>query len=107
MGNFQKEYGESELLDNYLNQAIAEVLKELRTSRNWSFTELAKKMNNIVSRQTLNNYELAKSKLRMKMFFNFAKVYDLEPKDLYNKINLRYISKLEENIKSLGVKDDK
>ena len=29
--NFQKEYGESELLDTYLNQSIAETLKELRT----------------------------------------------------------------------------
>lgn len=105
MGNFQKEYGESELLDNYLNQAIAEVLKELRTSRNWSFTELAKKMNNIVSRQTLNNYELAKSKLRMKMFFEFAKVYNIEPKDLYEKINMRYLSKLDKHIEQMKRSD--
>lgn len=105
MGNFQKEYGESELLDNYLNQAIAEVLKELRTSRDWSFTELAKKMNNIVSRQTLNNYELAKSKLRMKMFFEFAKVYNIEPKDLYEKINMRYLSKLDKHIEQMKRSD--
>lgn len=107
MGNFQKEYGESELLDNYLNQAIAEVLKELRTSRDWSFTELAKKMNNIVSRQTLNNYELAKSKLRMKMFFEFAKVYNIEPKDLYEKINMRYLSKLDKHIEQMKRSDKK
>lgn len=101
MGNFQREYGESELLDNYLNQAVAEVLKELRTSRDWSFTELAKRMNNVVSRQTLNNYELAKSKLRMKMFFEFAKVYNIEPKDLYEKINMRYLSKLDRHIEEM------
>lgn len=94
MGNFQKEYGDSELLDTYLNQAVAEVLKELRESYNWSYTELANKMNNIVSRQTLNNYELGKSKLRMNMFMEFANVYHLEPKELYDKINMRYISKL-------------
>lgn len=94
MGNFQKEYGDSELLDTYLNQAVAEVLKELRESYNWSYTDLANKMNNKVSRQTLNNYELGKSKLRMNMFMEFANVYHLEPKELYDKINMRYISKL-------------
>lgn len=94
MGNFQKEYGDSELLDTYLNQAVAEVLKELRESYKWSYTDLAKKMNNKVSRQTLNNYELGKSKLRMSMFMEFASVYHLEPKELYDKINMRYISKL-------------
>lgn len=94
MGNFQKEYGDSELLDTYLNQSVAEVLKELRESYNWSYTDLAKKMNNKVSRQTLNNYELGKSKLRMNMFMEFANVYHLEPKELYDKINMRYISKL-------------
>lgn len=33
MGNFQKKYGDSELIDTYLNQSIAEVLKELRMSK--------------------------------------------------------------------------
>ena len=94
MGNFQKEYGDSKLIDSYLNQSIAEVLKELRTSRNWSYTDLANKMNNIISRQTINNYELGKTKLRLSMFFEFAKAYNMEPKELYEKINMRYISKL-------------
>ena len=94
MGNFQKEYGESDLLDTYLNQAIAEVLRELRESHNLSYSELANKMTKKVSRQTLNNYELGKSKLRMNMFMEFAKVYHLEPRELYEKINMRYISKL-------------
>ena len=94
MGNFQKEYGESELLDSYLNQAVAEVLKELRESNRLSYTDLANRLSNKVSRQTLNNYELGKTKLRMNMFFELAKAYHLEPRELYEKINMRYISKL-------------
>ena len=94
MGNFQKEYGESELLDSYLNQAIADTLKELRESRNFSYTDLQKRMGGKVSRQTLNNYELGKTKLRMNMFYEFAKAYGLEPKELYEKINMKYIGKL-------------
>lgn len=94
MGNFQKEYGESELIDTYLNIAVAETLKELRKEYNYSYSELANKLTKKVSRQTLNNYELGKSKLRMDMFMEFAKVYHLTPKELYEKINMKYISKL-------------
>ena len=107
MGNFQKEYGKSELFDNYLNQAIAEVLKELRESKKWSYTELANKLKNKVSRQTLNNYELGKTKLRMNMFMELAKAYNLEPKDLYEKINMRYISKLSQYTEAIAKKEQK
>lgn len=107
MGNFQREYGQSELFDNYLNQAIAEVLKELRESKKWSYTELANKLKNKVSRQTLNNYELGKTKLRMNMFMELAKVYNLEPKDLYEKINMRYISKLSQYTEEIAKKEQK
>ena len=44
MGNFQKEYGESILIDTYLNQSVAEVLRELREEHQWSYTDLAKRM---------------------------------------------------------------
>jgi len=94
MGNFQKEYGDSELLDTYLNQSVAEILKELRESKQWSYTDLANRIKNKVSRQTLNNYELCKTKLRMNMFLEIAKAYNIEPKELYEKINMRYLSKL-------------
>lgn len=105
MGNFQKEYGESELLDTYLNQSIAEVLKELREEHNYSYSELANKITKKVSRQTLNNYELGKSKLRMDMFMEFAKVYHLQPKELYEKINMRYISKLSQYTEEISKKE--
>ena len=101
MGNFHKEYGESELLDTYLNQSIAEVLKELRENKGWSYTDLSNKLKNKVSRQTLNNYELGKTKLRMNMFFELSKAYGLEPKELYEKINMRYISKLSQYMDQL------
>lgn len=94
MGNFQKKYGESILIDTYLNQSVAEVLRELREEHQWSYTDLAKRMKNKITRQTLNNYELGKTKLRMNMFFELAKVYNLQPKELYEKINMRYITKL-------------
>lgn len=96
MGNFQREYGESKLIDAYLNEAVAEILRELRKENNLSYSELKNKLKKKVSRQTLNNYELGKTKLRMDMFTEFANVYQLTPVELYEKINNRYISKLSE-----------
>jgi hypothetical protein len=44
----------------------------------------------------------------MNTFFELAKIYNIEPKELYEKINMRYISKLsqymEEFIKKEGKK---
>ena len=85
---------ENLLIDNLFNQAIAEVLKELRQERSLSLQELAKKMDNIVTRQTLNRYELGLSKLRMNVFLKFACAFNMQPKDLYEKINMKYITKL-------------
>lgn len=89
------------LIDSLFNQAIAEVLKELRQERGLSLQELAKKMDNIVTRQTLNRYELGLSKLRMNVFLKFASAFNMQPKDLYEKINMRYISKLSQYIEQM------
>lgn len=85
---------ENILIDKVFNEAVAEVLKELRKDKNISLQELSNKMDGIVSRQTLNRYELGLSKVRMNVFFKFAKAYNLEAKELYEKINMRYINKL-------------
>lgn len=91
----RQEYGKSELIDTFLNQSAGEVLREVRINCNLSLQEVANKTD-LFTKQTLSKYELAKSKLRMNVFFELAKIYNIDPKDLYNKINLRYISKLEE-----------
>lgn len=82
------------LIDNVFNQAIAEVIKELRQERGLSLQELADKMNNVVTRQTLNRYELGLSKLRMNNFIQLAKAFNMQPKDLFEKFNIRYIKKM-------------
>ncbi len=92
------------LIDNVFNQAIAEVLKELRKERNLSLQELSNKMNGIVTRQTLNRYELGLSKIRMNVFLKLAQAFNMQPKDLYEKINMRYISKLSNYIEDMSKK---
>ena len=89
------DYGESEPLDMYLNIAIGEVIRETRNSCRLSLSDV-KNRTDMFSRQTLSKYELAKSKVRINTFLELARIYNIEPKELYEKINMRYITKLSE-----------
>jgi transcriptional regulator with XRE-family HTH domain len=91
--DFRKTYGESELLDTFLNKSAGEVIREIRKSCNMSLSDVEKKTN-LFTKQTLSKYELGKSNIRMNTFFELAKIYNIEPKELYERINVRYISKL-------------
>lgn len=91
--DFRKIYGESELLDMFLNKAAGEVIRELRQACKLSLNDVEKKTD-MFTKQTLSKYELGKSKIRMNTFFELAKLYNIDPKELYEKINMRYISKL-------------
>ena len=102
--DYRKLYGQSELLDTFLNQSAGEVIREIRKEKGLSLNNVADKTK-MFTKQTLSKYELGKSKIRMNVFFELARLYNIEPEDLYNKINLRYISKIENDIKRM--KDDK
>lgn len=98
--DYRKVYGQSELLDTFLNQSAGEVIRELRIEKGLSLNQVVDKTE-MFTKQTLSKYELGKSKIRMNVFFELARIYQIEPKDLYNKINVRYISKLESNIEQM------
>lgn len=103
--DYRKLYGESELLDTFLNKSAGEVIKEIRKERKLSLADVENKTD-MFSRQTLNKYELGKSKLRMNTFFELAKIYNIEPKELYEKINMRYISKLSQYTNEISKKEN-
>ena len=91
--DYRKIYGESELLDTFLNKSAGEVIREIRQDCGLSLTDVETKTN-LFSKQTLSKYELGRSKLRMNTFFELARIYNINPKDLYEKINMRYLSKI-------------
>ena len=103
--DYRKIYGESELLDSFLNKAAGEVIREIRKGCNLSLNDVEKKTT-MFTKQTLSKYELGKSNIRMNTFFELAKLYNIEPKDLYEKINMRYISKLSQYTEEI-IKGDK
>ena len=92
--DFNKNYGRSKLVDCYFNEAVATTLKELREINNYSYQDVAKKINYIVSRQVLCRYELQQSKVRFEILKELAKIYNLTTKELFDKINYTYISNL-------------
>lgn len=97
--DYRKVYGESELLDTFLNKSAGEVIREIRQSCRMSLTDVEKKTT-MFTKQTLSKYELGKSNIRMNTFFELARIYNIEPKELYEKINMRYISKLSQYMES-------
>ena len=102
--DYRKVYGQSELLDTFLNQSAGEVIRELRIEKGLSLNNVADKTD-MFTKQTLSKYELGKSKIRMNVFFELARIYDIEPRDLYSKINIRYISKIEKDIERMQNKN--
>lgn len=91
--DYRKIYGTSKLLDTFLNQSAGEVIREIRKDKKLSLNEVELKTK-MFTKQTLSKYELGKSKLRMNIFFELARIYSIEPKELFEKINMRYITKL-------------
>jgi transcriptional regulator with XRE-family HTH domain len=106
--DYRKIYGESELVDTFLNKSAGEVIREIRQSQNLSLNQVEKKTE-MFTKQTLSKYELGKSKIRMNVFFELAKIYNIEPKELYEKINMRYLSKLSQYTDAImkgGIKNE-
>lgn len=54
---------DDKLVDTDFNIVIGNVLKEKRLEKGWSLLELARKMNNKITRQTLFHYENGETKI--------------------------------------------
>lgn len=77
-------------MDSLLNKIIGEELKKIRENAGLSLEELANKIKNVVSRQTLSTYESGRSKIRIDMFLLICNAVGQNPSDVYENINIRY-----------------
>ena len=84
---------DDKLVDTDFNLVIGTVLKEKRLEKGWSLLELARKMNNKITRQTLFHYENGETKIRRNMFIELCKVYCIEPDKLLEEIMSKYMKK--------------
>lgn len=75
-------------MDSTLNKIIGEALKKEREKANLTLEQLANKLP--VSRQTLSTYETGRSKIKISMFIDICNVLGVDPKELFDEINLKY-----------------
>ena len=80
-----------ELLDKEFNRIVGEVLKKKRERKGYSLQELSNKINNKVSRQTLNKYENNLSNIRNGVFISICQALGESPADIFEEISLRYM----------------
>ena len=83
-----------DLADIIYNKAIQITLKKLREKNKLSFQQLANKLDNIVSRQTLCHYETGDSKVRMYMLEKLAKIYNITIEEIFTMITANYFIEL-------------
>lgn len=80
-----------ELLDKEFNQTVGEVLKTKREKRGYSLQDLSNKINNKVSRQTLNKYENNLSNVRKGVFVAICEALGEKPEEVFEEISLKYM----------------
>jgi len=79
------------LLDKEFNRIVGEVLKAKREKRGYSLQDLSNKINNKVSRQTLNKYENNLSNIRNGVFASICEALGEKPEEVFEEISLKYM----------------
>ncbi len=81
----------NDYIDATFNSTVGSVLKKEREKQNISLEELSKKIDYKVKRQTLFYYETGRSKIKVSTFIDICKALHLNPEDVYDEINMKYI----------------
>lgn len=81
----------NDYIDATFNSTVGLVLKKEREKQNISLEELSKKIDYKVKRQTLFYYETGRSKIKVSTFIDICKALHLNPEDVYDEINMKYI----------------
>lgn len=86
-------------LDYQLNKIASIVIKEKRLKKNYSLEELANKLNNIVTRQSLYRYENNEARMKNSIFKKICLALDENPNTVWNEINNRFLESIVTNSK--------
>lgn len=82
-------------LDYQLNKIASIVIKEKRQQKGYSLEELANKLNNIVTRQSLYRYENNEARMKNNIFKRICLALDENPADVWNEINNKFLSNID------------
>ncbi len=79
-------------LDYQLNKIASNIIKEKRISKGYSLEELANKLDNIVTRQSLFRYESNEARMKNTIFKKICLALGENPNDIWNEINNRLLN---------------
>lgn len=86
--NFDNE----ENLDYQLNKVASIIIKEKRKKKGYSLEELANKLGNIVTRQSLYRYENNEARMKNSIFKKICLALDENPAEVWEEINNRFLN---------------
>lgn len=80
-------------LDCELNKIISTVIKEKRLKKSYSLEELANKLNNNITQQSLHKYENNEARMKNNTFYQICLALDENPTEVWEEINARFLKK--------------
>lgn len=81
-------------LDYQLNKIASIVIKEKRLKKGYSLEDVANRLNNIISRQSLYRYESNEARMKNNIFKKICIALGENPLDVWNEINNRFLQDL-------------
>lgn len=82
-------------LDYQLNKIASIVIKNKRLEKGYSLEELASKLNNIVTRQSLYRYENNEARMKNNIFKKICLALNENPADVWSEINNRFMQDID------------
>lgn len=101
------DFDNDENLDYQLNKIASLVIKEKRQQKGYSLEDVANKLNNIITRQSLYRYENNEARMKNNIFKKICLVLNENPADVWNEINNRFLSNLDfDNATQIDINDN-
>ena len=85
-------FDNDENLDYQLNKIASIVIREKRLEKGYSLEELANRLNNIVTRQSLYRYENNEARMKNNIFYLICLALNENPSDVWEEINNKFLN---------------
>lgn len=96
-----KNADEKNILDYDFNLIAGKIIKEKREQIGYSLDMLSNKMNNLVTKQAISQYEKGKARIKNNVFVAICNALKCEPVDVYTEIQKKYFKHLEDNMTNI------
>ena len=87
-------FDNDENLDSKLNKIASDVIKEKRIKKGYSLEDVANRLNNILTRQSLFRYENNEARMKNNIFKKICLALGENPVDVWNEINNKLLQEL-------------